>query len=274
MFPPADRDASGPDEPTVVGPMEDVVDEATLSGLAVQAPHNLRKPTLMGIGPLPPRDRASMPPSHPEPAPANGSAPGARESSQPDEPTLIKKVSELLEESLREAAPSIVDFTSPVLIHDARLDAPRRAAEPSAPHSTGRRATAGIREIVGALAIVTVAFTINGDRPRRQTKAPEHRPTLTTVVATAEATPSTPVPGPPETARQQSPSPSAISEPAATSEAATPDASPPVAARTVAPLAPTRASVLHGKLPVVTTTASALSKPKWLLKPAKVDNPY
>jgi hypothetical protein len=27
-------------------------------------------------------------------------------------------------------------------------------------------------------------------------------------------------------------------------------------------------------VPAVTTTASALSKPRWLLKPAKVDNPY
>jgi hypothetical protein len=213
----------------------------------------MRKLTLMGIGALPP-------------------APGAREPSQPDEPTLIKKVSEPLEESLREPAPSMVDFTSPVLVDDVRLDAPRRAAEPSAPSSTSRRATPGIREIVAALAIVTVAFTITGDRARRRTKAPEQRPNVATMVATAEATPATPVTAPPETPLRESTTP--ISEPATTSEAMTPDASPPVAARTATPPAPTRASVVHKKLPVVTTTASALSKPKWLLKPAKVDNPY
>jgi hypothetical protein len=92
------------------------------------------------------------------------------------------------------------------------------------------------------------------------------------MAAATEATPATPVSAPPETPLQQLPTP--ISEPAATSEAMTPDASPPVAARAAAPPAPTRASVVHKKLPVETTTASALSKPKWLLKPGKVDNPY
>jgi uncharacterized protein (TIGR02266 family) len=246
MFPPADGQPLGQDEPTLMTRMEDIIDEAT-------APHGLLKQTLMGIGALPP-------------------APGAREPSQPDEPTLIKKVPELLEESLREPAPSMVDFTSPVLVDDVRLDAPRPAAEPSAPSSTSRRATPGIREIVAALAILTVAFTITADRARRRPKAAEQRPNVATMAAATEATPATPVSAPPETPLQQLPTP--ISEPAATSEAMTPDASPPVAARAAAPPAPTRASVVHKKLPVETTTASALSKPKWLLKPGKVDNPY
>jgi uncharacterized protein (TIGR02266 family) len=253
MFPPTNKHAPGPEEPTVVSRMEDIVDEAT-------APRNRwRKTTLMGIQPLP-------------------DAGGARESA-PDEPTLIRKVPEgleqlpeLREEPPREPAPSKVDFTCPVLIEDIRFDALRRAAEPPAPSVRARRATAGVREIVGALMVLTVAFAFAGDRSRRRPRAPEPSPNVTTAATASEARPS-PISAPPAASREQPPAATPSPEPAATSELATPDASPPVAPRTGPPLIP-RANVVRKKPPAATTSATGLSKPKWLLKPAKADNPY
>jgi hypothetical protein len=164
-----------------------------------------------------------------------------------------------------------VDFTSPVLVDDVPFDAPRRAARPSAQTSTSGRAKAGIREIIGVLAIFTLAFTVTGDRKRRRMTVPEQNPHMAAIAASGETTPAAPSSSPPETALREPPtfSPDA----AAPAEAATPDGSSPVAARTAAPPVP-RASVLHRKPHVATTTANGLSKPKWLLHPANVDNPY
>jgi hypothetical protein len=261
MFPASDAHAPGLDEVTMVTSRGDVVD-----GLMPPS-SGLKKATLMGIGPLP---QVVAPPQR------------DREGSRPDEPTLIKKVSELLDESLRDAAPSMVDYTSPVLIDDDLLTKPRHeppppapatpAAEPSTPTSARRSARAGIRALVGVVALSTLVLTVTGDRMRRRMMAPLAASSVVTIAATAEATPPALQSSPRETGPGEAPIPSPSAEPPVTSEAAAPDESS-VSERASSPKAP-RGAVLRRNPPVVPTKPSIMPKPHWLLKPAKVDNPY
>ena len=262
MFPASAGSAPTTDEPTVVTRIEDMIDE-------IIAPRTrVHRATLMGIGSLPPvvapppQTTSSTPPLRP------------REPSHSDDPTLIEQVDELLEESLRDAAPSFVDMTTPVIISDFPLSAPAPTAKPVARRSAKRRATTGIREAIGVVAVVALALTMAGNRGRRRATGPDSRRPVA-IEATAQAPPApkvSPPPAPPA-APPEAAALSPVPAPAAPPESVIADASSQVAARKPAPVGP-RAAGVRKKAPVTTTAPIAPPKPKWLPKPEKVDNPY
>ena len=281
------------------------------SEAAAAAGDALRKATLMGIGPSLPPLAPSPKPAHFPASPSPGGAmfpPPSGEAAPPvdeptvmtrmedvlhefseedntlalqlDGPTLIRRVPDRLEEAVREAnsvppsePPTSRDAVEAIVLASALPGKPVLGVGASRERSRALALTLDVVAVAAACALVLMAYghrLLRGDAgAMSRVNAPSTSSTHAAeaassflVIATSAPSQGESLPSVPSAAPGATEGVRLDVSPMATT-AARPEAGSPAKAHTVPPK-PARPP----------TTGGVLSKPRWLLKPSNVDNPY
>lgn len=210
--------------------------------------HPVRNATLMGIG-----GGAMFPPTEP-----------AAEAPEDEELTVVTRLDDVLDELSEEAQGSEPEDTSTVI--ERPIPASHAPEAPKRQRGSRNRRTAGMLVALGT--VTAGAFALTMHRPGLQSSRP-----VAVAASTSEAVQALPVSSASATPSVGLPSLPSETGPAL-ADAAPVAPGPPAATATLAPDVRPKPPIVHRKPAGATTTAGGPSKPKWLLHPAKVDNPY